>query len=458
MENHGKFQFVLPHLLLNDFFFMNFILFEILLIFALLLANGVFAMTEIAIVSSRRGKLQAMANAGNAGARRALELAGNPDRFLSTVQIGITLVGILASVFGGARIADRLALLFQKVPWLEPFADNAAYVIVIGALTYFSLVIGELVPKRLAMQHPESIASAMARPMALLSRCAAVFVRLLSASTSSILHLFGIRDTGENALSREEFRVLIREGVVAGTIDAAESTMIEGALAFEKLDVYDIMIPRPRITWIEAGASHEETWPVIAGSPQTFFPVYENNRDNLLGVVSIKDCYARLASGKSASFRDIMQPPLLVPETQRASTLLETFRFTGIHAAFVVDEFGGVIGMVTLIDLMESIVGDVPSIEEKDQLAIQQRNDGTWLIDGLFEIEKLGHHLANFVPPPGAGAEYQTLAGFIGMKLGRVPLEGDLVSESGWSFEIVDMDGIRVDKVIASRNRETAVP
>jgi len=429
---------------------MSSVLFEIVLIFVLLLANGVFAMTEIAIVSSRRGKLQAMADAGNKGAKKALELADTPERFLSTVQIGITLIGILASVFGGARIAAKLEVTLAGVPWLGQFADETANIIVIGALTYFSLIIGELVPKRLAMQFPEAIASAMAKPMAFLSRIASVFVHFLSGSSTFILRLMGIKDSAAEGMSKDEFRVLIREGVIAGTIEHGESTMMEGVLAFEKLDVYDLMIPRPKIVWIDVDSRHDETWPVIVRSSQSYFPVYQKDRDNLVGVISIKDCYAQLAAGVPVSFRHLMRPPLLVPEVQKASATLETFKETGHHVAFVVDEFGGVIGMVTLIDLMESIVGEVPSVEERRNLAIQQRHDGSWLVDGLFEIEKLGKHLPGFAHPIEAGDEYQTIAGFFGAKLARVPVEGDIIRESGWMFEIVDMDGIRVDKVIAS--------
>lgn len=434
---------------------MTSVLFEIALIFVLLVANGIFAMTEIAIVSSRRGKLQAMADAGDKGAKKALELAESPERFLSTVQIGITLIGILASVFGGARIADKLAVSLTEVPWLGQFADNVAFVIVIGALTYFSLVLGELVPKRLAIQYPESIASAMAKPMALISKITSVFVHFLSGSTTFILRLFGVRDAIAEGMSKDEFRVLIREGVVAGTIEQGESKMMESVLTFEKLDVYDIMIPRPKIVWIDVEAKHEDAWPMIVRSSQSYFPVYQKDRDNLIGVVSIKDCYAQLAAGVPVSFRHLMRPPVLVPEVQKASATLETFRDTGHHVAFVVDEFGGVIGMVTLIDLMESIVGDVPSTEERKNLSIRQRTDGSWLVDGLFEIEKLGQHLPGFNHPVEAGDEYQTIAGFFGAKLGRVPAEGDMIKDSGWIFEIVDMDGIRVDKVIAIVDSES---
>jgi putative hemolysin len=426
-------------------------LFEIALIFVLLLCNGLFAMTEIAIVSSRRAVLQARAEAGSKGAARALRLAESPNRFLSTVQIGITLVGIFAGAFGGASLSARLAGWLKSFGLLGPFAEEISFVVVIGSLTYFSLVIGELAPKRLAMQYPEGIASMMSGPMSGLSRIASPFVWLLSKSTSKLLWLCGVKESEEQKLSREELTVLIREGMIAGGVERSESRMMEGVLEFEDLDVYDIMIPRPKMVWIERDESHATAWPRIVKSTQTVFPVYQGQRDNLLGVVSVKDCYAQLAAGLEVKFQNLMQAPLLVPEVQKASMLLEDFRRTGHHTAFVVDEFGGVIGMVTLIDLMEAIIGDVPSKEERLSMPIKQRKDGSWLIDGLFEIEKLETFLKGFEPPEGAGDEYQTLAGWFSQRLARVPTEGDQIEESGWRFEIVDMDGIRVDKVLAMR-------
>jgi putative hemolysin len=427
------------------------VLFEIALILLLLVCNGLFAMTEIAIVSSRRAVLQARAESGNKGAARALELAESPNQFLSTVQIGITLVSIINGAFGGASLGLRLS------NWLKPFGifgnftEEISMTVVIVLITYVSIVVGELVPKRLAMQYAESIASLMSGPMSRLSKVASPFVRLLSWSTVKLLCLFGVKESEESKISREEMTVLIREGMVAGGVARSESQMMEGVLGFEKLDVYDIMIPRPKMVWIERDENHAEVWPRIVKSTQGVFPVYHAQRDNLIGVVSVKDCYAQLAAGIEVKFQNLMQPPLLVPEVQKASLLLEEFRRTGHHAAFVVDEFGGVIGMVTLIDLMEAIVGDVPSKEERLTMPIKQRKDGSWLIDGLFEIEKLDSFLKGFAPPEGAGDEYQTLAGWFSQRLSRVPAEGDEIEEHGWRFEIVDMDGIRVDKVLASR-------
>jgi putative hemolysin len=424
---------------------------EIGITFILLLFNGLFAMTEIAIVSSRRAVLQARADAGSKGAARALELADSPNRFLSTVQIGITLVGIVAGAFAGASLSTR----FED--WLAPFVGNGkaakaiAFVVVIGSLTFVSIVVGELVPKRLALKFPESIASMMSGMMSGMSWISTPFVWMLSKSTSGLLGLFGVKETEEQKLSREELTVLIREGMVAGGVDRTESRMMEGVLEFEELDVYDIMIPRPKMVWIERDEGHATAWPRIVKSTQSVFPVYHGQRDNLLGVVSVKDCYAQLAAGLEVKFQNLMQAPLLVPEVQKASMLLEDFRRTGHHTAFVVDEFGGVIGMVTLIDLMEAIIGDVPSKEERLSMPIKQRKDGSWLIDGLFEIEKLETFLKGFEPPEGAGDEYQTLAGWFSQRLARVPTESDQIEESGWRFEIVDMDGIRVDKVLAMR-------
>lgn len=424
--------------------------FEIALIFVLLLCNGLFAMTEIAIVSSRRAVLQSRADAGSKGAARALKLADSPNRFLSTVQIGITLVGIFAGAFGGASLSAKLAAVLAPLPAVGEYAGAISFVVVIGSLTYGSLVIGELAPKRLAMQFPEAIASAMSGPMSWLSSVASPFVSLLSWSTSKLLRLCGVQDSGEEKLSRDEFTVLIREGMVAGGIQRTESRMMEGVLGFDKLVVYDIMIPRPKMVWIERDEPHAIAWPRIVKSHQSFFPIYQGQRDNLVGVVSVKDCYAQLAAGVEIRFQNIMQPPLLVPELQKASTLLEDFRRTGNHAGFVVDEFGGVTGMVTLIDLMEAIVGDVPSKEERLAMPVKQRKDGSWLIDGLFEIEELRDVLDGFKSPEGAGDEFQTLAGWFGHCLERVPAEGDQIEESGWRFEIMDMDGSRVDKVLAA--------
>ncbi len=430
---------------------MNSAVLEISIVLILLVANGIFAMTEIAIVSSRKALLQGMADKGNKGAAKALKLSESPNRFLSTVQIGITLVGIVAGALGSGTVAERLAEVITPLPYVGAYAMQISLAIVIGILTYLSLIIGELVPKRLAMKFPETIASGMAGPMAAISTMASPAVSLLSWSTGGILKLFGVRESDDESMSREELTVMVRQGMITGSINRSESRMMEGVIGFEKLVTYDLMIPRTRIVWIEIHSRHEEVWPAVMGSTQGVFPVYEERRDNLIGTVSIKDIYGQMAQGKPVNFGEIMQPPVFVPEMQKASVLLETFRTTGQRAAFVLDEFGSVMGMVTLIDVMEAIVGDVPSREEQLAMPIKKREDGTWLIDGHFEIEKLSSHLEAFELPEGGGDEYQTLSGWFMKELGRVPQELDQVSSGEWNFEVVDMDGTRVDKVIATR-------
>ena len=433
---------------------MNSVIFEIAFVLILLVANGVFAMTEIAIVSSRKGLLQGMADKGSAGAARALRLSESPNRFLSTVQIGITVVGIVAGALGSGNVAVALAEVIAPLPFVGEYAKSLSLIVVIGILTYLSLVIGELVPKRLAMKFPETIASAMAAPMAVISTMASPAVSLLSWSTGGILKLFGVRESDDESMSREELKVLVRQGMVTGSINRVESRMMEGVIGFEKLVTYDLMIPRTRIVWIEKSARHEDVWAEVMASTQGVFPVYEDRRDNLIGVVSIKDIYGQLAAGKPVNFGEIMRPPLFVPEMQKASVLLETFRSSGQRAAFVLDEFGSVMGMVTLIDLMEVVVGDVPSLEEQLAMPIQQRADGSWLIDGHYEIEKLPGRLEAFDLPEGGGDEYQTLSGWFMKELGRMPAETDRIISGEWTFEVIDMDGTRVDKVLAMRNPE----
>lgn len=431
---------------------MNSIIIEISLVLVLLVANGLCAMTEIAIVSSRKGLLQGMAAAGNSGAAKALALSESPNRFLSTVQIGITLVGIIAGALGSGKVAARLAEVITPLPFIGPYAAPISLALVITLLTYLSLVIGELVPKRLAMKFPEAIASAMAAPMSALSTIASPAVSLLSWSTGGLLRLFGIRDEDSSEMSRDELTVLVRQGMVAGSINHTESRMMEGVIGFEKLVTYDIMIPRTRFTWIELHDSHEAVREAVMGSTHDIFPVYEDRRDNLMGVISIKDIYGQIAAGEDVSLGKIMQPPLLVPEMQKASKLLEEFRRTGQRAAFVIDEFGSVMGMVTLIDLIETIVGDVPSREEQLAMPIQKRDDGSWLIDGLYEIEKLSQHLEGFDLPEGGGDEYQTITGWFLKELERMPKETDRITSGQWTFEVMDMDGIRLDKVLATKN------
>jgi len=432
---------------------MTVLLIEIAIIFLLLLANGVFAMTELAIVSSRRALLEARAAKGDLGAAKALVLAENPNRFLSTVQVGITLIGIMAGAFGGAGIAERMAEHLAPLPVIGPYANGISFTIVIGAITYGSLVIGELVPKRLAMQFPETIACRMAGVMSSLSKIASPFTALLSKSTSGLLKLFGVREQAKTGdLSREEMLILLN----AGNLDPNSSRMLQGAINFSDLDVSDIMIPRPKMTWIECDSGHSEVWKSLTESAEDFFPVYRQRKDNLIGVISIKECYAQLAAGEEIRFGDLMKPPLIVPEIQQASVLLDTFRKTGHRVGFVMNEFGVVIGMVTLTDLMEAIIGDVPSVQERLSQPVAMRDDGTYLLDGMVGLSTLETHLSGFTFTTAMEEAPRTLAALFSGTLARIPRLGDTILHGGWKFEVIDMDGMRVDKVLASPHHPPA--
>lgn len=422
---------------------------ELFLILLLLLANGLFAMTEIAIVSSRRGRLKTLAQEGRPGAEAALRLAQEPNRFLSTVQIGITLVGIVAGAFGGAALAGPVAEFLAPIPFLGAYAPKLALGLVIILLTYFSLVVGELVPKRLAMLRPEEISIRMAPFMTMLSTLAGPAVRFLSWSTDRILALFGAKVPKEEGVSKEELTVLMREGLTTGTFHRVESDMVERVFDLAQLDVAGIMTPRLQMVWLQEDDVHSEIWHKIVTSNHPFFPVYREDRDAIVGYVSVKSLYCQLAAEIPVRLGDIMRPPLIVPKHQSAINLLETFKQTRVHVAFVVDEFGGVVGMVTLTDLLEAIVGDMPSREERNQPGIAQRKDGSYLIDAIIEIEKVSEGLEGFPEPEGAGEAFQTLAGFLIDRLQRVPREGDMVEHARWKLEVVDMDGHRVDKVAA---------
>jgi putative hemolysin len=435
---------------------MTLVVLEIAIILVLLAANGLFAMTEIAIVSARTGRLKPLAEAGNQSAATVLALVENPNRFLSTVQIGITLVGILAGAFGGATLSTRLAGVLAPLPIVGPYAEQAAFGIVIALLTYFSLIIGELLPKRLALLQPEATAMFMAKPMSWLSMIASPVVRFLGWSTDILLRAIGLKGQADRSVSEEDVTVLIREGMVTGVFHRVESEMIEGVLSLDNLDAYQLMTPRPKILWLEKNEPHEAIWHRIASSYHTYFPVYEGNRDNLLGVVSIKALYAQLAGGIPVVLADLMTPPMIVPKSQNATALLESFKRTGVHVAFVVSEFGSVEGMVTLTDILEAVVGDLPAPGHQPSSEIKQREDGSWLVDAMTEIERVAERIPEFSLPDEAGEEFQTLAGMILDRLERMPQEGDTMQHGKWIMEVIDMDGHRIDKVLIRAPAEGA--
>ncbi|HEX6383152.1 MAG TPA: hemolysin family protein [Anaerolineae bacterium] len=424
---------------------------EVLIIVLLVLANGLFAMAEIAVVSARKARLKNLANQGDKRAEAALELANSPNRFLSTVQIGITLVGIFAGAFGGATVAQELADYLGTIDFLAPYSTALGLGIVVVAITYLSLVIGELVPKRLALHSPERIASLVARPMSVLSRLAAPVVHLLSLSTEAVLRLLGVQPSAEAPVTEEEIQVLVEQGTEAGMIEEAERDMVASIFRLGDRRVEALMTPRTEITWIDINDPPEMIQEVIEDSNHSRFPVCDDSLDNVLGVVLVKDLLSRSMTGEPLDLRAIMKRPPFIPESMPALKVLEVFRQSGMHMALLIDEYGGIAGLVTLVDILEAIVGDIPTPEELVEPPVVQREDGSWLIDGLLPIDEFKElfHIRNLPDEDN----YQTLGGFMVLHIGRIPAPSDHFEWHGLRFEVVDMDGNRVDKVlVASEN------
>jgi putative hemolysin len=421
---------------------------EITLMFVLLLANGVFAMAEIAVVSARKARLRRLAEQGSRSARAALELAESPNRFLSTVQVGITLVGIFAGAFGGATLSAKLAVPLKQVAFLAPYADKIAFVLVVAVITYFSLVLGELVPKRIGLSNPEGIAMKVAIPMTWLSRAANPLVTFLSTSTDGLFRLLGFKPEKETAVSEEEVRVLMQDGVRAGAFNKVESHIVHSALELDQLPVREIMTPRPKVIWLNQEDPHDLIWHKIVVSSHSHFPVYHETRDQTVGIVSVKAIYANLAAGGTVNLRDLMVSPLVVPETQTVLQLVESFKQAGKHIAMVSDEYGNIVGLVTLNDVMEAIVGEFPTQGERAKPAARKRDDGTWLVDGMIDPEAFERAVPGFKFGDGAYTEFQTLAGYLVKQFGRIPAEGESIIAQGFQFEVLDMDTHRIDKIL----------
>lgn len=437
---------------------MNSVLLELTIILALLLANGVFSMAEIAVVSARKARLRQLADTGDARAGLALRLAESPNTFLATVQVGITLVGVVAAAFSGASISAKLAEPLRGIAWLSPYADQAAFALVVVVLTYFTLVIGELVPKRIGLGNPEGVAGLLAGPMHLLSRAGAPVVGLLSRSTDAMLALFRVKPEPEVKVTEDEVRLLVKEGMRAGVFHPHEPAMVESVMAFDRMPVRDLMTPRSKIIWINAADAHEAVWQRIVVSAHSVFPVYEGRRDNVLGMVTVKAIYANLAAGVPVSVRDLATPALIVPASLSATALLEKFKSTGKFVALVTDEFGAICGLVSLHDVMEAIVGDLPSASDRLKPRAVRRDDGSWIVDGMLAAADFERTVPGFPLHAGAERDYETFAGFVVKHLGHVPAEGESFVHHGYRVEIIDLDGHRVDKVLLLAPRPRAEP
>ncbi|GMU84719.1 MAG: hypothetical protein AMXMBFR47_45880 [Planctomycetota bacterium] len=424
---------------------------ELVILMLLMLANGVFAAAEIAVVSARKARLEALADDGDRSALAVLELKAAPDRFLSTVQVGITLIGVIAGAFGGAALSEEFAAVIAGVPALAPYAASIAIVVVVALITYLSVVIGELVPKQIALVHAEGFAKALAGPMRTLSTASAPLIWLLTGSSNVILRALRVKTGGEPVVTEEEIKVILEQGAQAGVLGRGEHTLVERVMEFVDRRVESMMTPRTQLVWVDANAPIGENMRAMSEAEHSYFPVCDGDVDKVIGVVSVKDLWRRVTRDKQVpDLREAAMTVPYVPESMPALKLLETLKQSGRHIALVLDEYGGVSGIVTLHDIMEAVVGDLPEpAGTGDEWAVR-RGDGSWLLDGMFPVADLEDRLELDELPEDA-ADLNTVAGLVLARLGHIPRVGESVEWAGFRFEVVDMDGFRIDRVLATR-------
>lgn len=433
---------------------------EILIVVILIILNGLFSMTELAIINARKGLLEEKAEAGNRGARMAIKLAEDPNEMFSTIQIGITLISIVTGLYSGATFSDPMATYIKEhILWLADYADTVSPIFIVSLTTYLSLVIGELVPKRLAYNSPESIAIMMAIPMKYFATITKPFVALLSMSTTMLLKVLGVKHKEEAPVTESEINKMLVQGVELGAYEEEEPVLVENIFRLADLDASDIMTPRTQLTWIDINASDEEILETIMECNEHRIPVGDDSLDELKGLVSSVDVLAQQMKESHRPMKDIlaycMRKPVLVPESLSLMKVLSTFREEGTHEAIVLDEYGGMSGMITFHDIMEEIVGLMPSGEEEkkeEENRIVQREDGTYLVDGLISIEELKEYFEVDELLPGEEDDlYKTLGGFVTYLIGRIPKEANRCHYGPLQFEVMDMDNTRVDKVMVTR-------
>lgn len=418
---------------------------EILIILGLVVLNGVFSMAEIALVSARKARLEAQANKGDIRAREALKLANHPDQFLSTVQIGITLIGILTGIFSGENIKDDIVIFLNKYPSIAPYSNGMGTAIVVIIITYLSLVIGELVPKRIGLSNPEGIAKAMAGPMRVLTLITYPFIWLLTKSSHFIFKLFGIKGN-DNQVTEEEIKAIISEGTEQGTIDEAEQEIIERVFHLGDRNITSLMTHRSDIVWLDMNSSVASIKELSDEMVHSIYPVCDGNIDAIKGVVSLKDLFK---VPLETQVKEVMKNAFYVPENNSAYQVLEKFKQTRMHYAFIVDEYGTLQGIITLNNILEAIVGDISEQHEEDY-EIVKREDGSYLIDAQIPYYDFLSYFNKTDWRDEGEQEFDTLAGFILDHLERIPVTGDKLEWRGFSFEIIDMDNHRIDKLLVT--------
>lgn len=423
---------------------------EILLIFALLVINGLFSMSEIAVVSARQVRLRKGADEGNLGAKAALKITEAPDRFLSTVQIGITLVGVLSGAFGGAALAVHLVPYVEQIALLKPYATEISFSFVVLVITYFSLVIGELVPKRIALNAPERIATFMSRPMNFISRMTAPAVWLLSASTNAVLKVFRFSNSNEASVTEEEIKAILVQGTSEGIIEETEQELMENVIRLDDQSVTALMTPRTKIGWLSLqDTSMEKIREKLGDFPFSRLLIANNDLDDIQGFIKSKDIVNLLLTDSLSRLKSIIKKPIFVPETATALEVLEKFRDSKTHFGIIIDEFGSTLGIVTTNDILEAIFGNLPFGEIRNSNAVQ-RDDGSWLLDARLSNSDFCLILKIKELPVEEDGVYETLAGFIIKRLEKLPEIGDKFKWEGYVFEVVDMDGNRVDRVLVT--------
>lgn len=424
---------------------------EVIIILLLIILNGIFAMAEIAIVSARKSRLKQLANQGNTNAQKTLDLANNPNQFLATVQIGITFIGIFAGAFGGKTIAKSVSGYISPLPLIGTYSENIALFLVVALITYLSLVIGELVPKRLALSSPESIATFMAQPMQTLSSFSFPLVKLLSISTDWILKIFKVKESPEVSITEEEVRMLIKEGARMGVFNLAERDIVERTFRLSDKKVTALMTPRKEIKWLDINTTAHKIRKAISRNSYSYYPVCRDNLDKVIGVIRTKEVLTHFLTEKKPDIQKYLRKPLFVPVSMDSLKVLELFKKSGIHVALVVDEYGAVEGLLSLTDILEAIVGDIPTIDELEDKTIVQREDGSWLVDGLVTLDEFKEKFRLRKLPNEITGQFHTIGGFVIYKLGSIPMTGDAFDLDTFRFEVVDMDGNRVDKVLVKQ-------
>jgi putative hemolysin len=420
-------------------------------VFLLIVLNGVLSMSEMAVVSARRPRLHQMAEDGQDGARAALKLSEDPGDFLSTIQIGITLIGILTGAFSGATLSQPVAELLSQFPPLEAYAEPLAVGLMVVLTTYLSLIVGELVPKRIALNNAERIAAMIAGPMNQLSRLGTPLVWLLDKSSEMLLRLMGIRRNGEPQVTEEEVRVLIEQGTQSGVFEPIEEEIMDQVFRLSDRTVSAIMTPRTDIVWFDVEDPDEVVREIVLEHGHSRYPVARDDLDDMVGLVMVKDMLAKRIAGEPIELEALAQPPLFVPESMPALDVIERLRETRSHLALVIDEYGGLEGLVTFTDIMRAILGELPDNTGQSESPVVQREDGSWLVDGMYAVDELKDTFDLKELPDEEDASYQTLGGMIMAMLGRVPTVGNRVDWGGYRLEVVDMDGRRIDKVLISR-------